>query len=285
MSKIFVFDIEVAFYPEVIAMCRKFGLDEKRLSWKIDANLRYVTHISIGNLGERAVKDLSLLDYPGSLVGDANEKALLEDFVKLFNEADETVAHYGSKFDIKFLNTRLAKYGLPSLKPTKLRDTWRMMKDKFLLLNNRLDTAIKFFGCPYGKPHLEWKIWERVSNGDRAAHKILRHRCRFDVKSLRWIYENKLRVHDRAKMNRALSYDTPATDDAVIREQLKAAHCPTCEKVGTMVRRGYLRGKVSTQVQLSCRNHACQDWLIGTLVRIAGSKKNEQPKFKLGVIR
>lgn len=285
MSKVLVYDIEVAFYPEVIAMCRKYGLDEKKLNWKIDGSLRYVSHISAGYVGEREIRDFSLLDYEGSLVGDTNEKAMLEDFLKLVNEADETVAHYGSKFDVRFLNTRIAKYGLPSMKPVKLRDTWRMLKDKFLLLNNRLDTAIKFFKCPYGKPHLPWEIWERVSNGDKAAHKILRHRCRFDVKSLRWIYENKLQAYDRAKFNRALIYDTPLTDDAMIKQQLKDAHCPTCEEKGTLVRRGYLRSKSRTELQLSCRRQACWDWAIATLTRVKGQKATDIPKFKIGAIR
>lgn len=278
-SRVMVYDIEVAFYPEVIEMCRQFGLDERKLSWKIDANLRYVSHISVGFVGETKTKEFSLMDYKGSLRGDANERALLTDFMKVFNTADETVAHYGSKFDVKFLNSRLAKYGLPSLKPSKLRDTWRIMKDKFLLLNNRLDTAIKFFGCPYQKPDLPWTIWERVSNGDVRAHKILRNRNKFDVMSLRWIYENKLQVHDRAKGNRALVYATPLTDDGAIAEQLKKAHCTTCENVGTLIRRGYYRSKSKTAIQLSCRS--CFDWAVGSLV-----ESNETPnKFILGVIR
>ena len=264
------FDIEVAFQPEVTRAAMQYGMDEKKFSWHIDAAMRYVTHISY-KIDNQKVVDLSLLDYKGSLVGDANEKELLKDFSRVYNTCNESVAHYGSKFDIKFLNTRVTGAGLPPLKPIKMRDTWRILKDKFALPNNRLDTAIKFFKCPYGKPSLEWDIWRKVSLGDKRAHEILRHRCRYDVLSLDWIYTNKLRAYDNGAVNKALAYELGLVDDQAIAGQLAGAVCTSCESVGSYKREGYSYG-AKTAVQLSCKK--CFKWSSaplksnGTLGRI-----------------
>lgn len=262
-----VFDIEVAFFPDVTRAAEAYGVDEKKFSWHIDAAMRYVTHISY-KIDNQKVVDLSLLDGKGSLVGNANERQLLEAFSKAYNQCDESVAHYGSKFDIRFLNSRIAQAGLPPLKTIKLRDTWRILKDKFALPNNRLDTAIKFFSCPYGKPSLEWKIWRKVSLGDRKAHEVLRHRCRYDVLSLAWIYHKKLRVYDSGSVNRALAYDKQTIDDKKIAEQLKVQRCPSCAERGKMKREGYRYTSSNTSAQLSCK--ACFKW-VSAPIRKDGS--------------
>ena len=146
MSRTLVYDIEVAFYPDITEMAMKRGVDEKQFSTTrfgsvIDANMRYVTHISY-KIDNEPVVDLSLLDGKGSLRGDANELGLLLKFIKVYNSCDEAAAHYGSRFDLKFLNSRISLYGLAPLKPIKMIDTWRILKDKFLLINNRLEIRI-----------------------------------------------------------------------------------------------------------------------------------------------
>jgi len=268
MSKTIVFDIEVAFYPEITEMAMKRGVDEKQFSngkfgTIIDANMRYVTHISY-KINNSKVVDLSLLDGKGTLRGDANEKQLLEKFIDAYNKCDEAVAHYGSKFDIKFLNSRISTYNLPPLKPIKMIDTWRILKDKFLLITNKLDSAIRFFNCPYGKPSLEWYVWRQVSLGVEKYHKILRHRCRYDVLSLAWIYYNKLRPHATGTVNQSLAHEKMYVDDAGISSQLLSAHCPKCGKKGQLRRdKGYRYTATTISARLFCR--ACFGWSRGKI--------------------
>lgn len=271
-TKVIVFDLEVCFFPEITRMAQERGVDEKKFSWNIEAGMRYVSHISY-KIGDSKVVDMSLLDYTGSLVGDANEKSMLADFARVYNTCDESVAHYGSKFDIRFLNSRMAKAGLPPLKPIKLRDTWRILKDKFLLVSNRLDTAIQFFKCPFGKPSLQWDIWRRCSLGNKAAHKILRHRCRYDTLSLAWIYENKLKGYDTGRVNRALAYDKHVVDDKAIALALASTHCTACEAAGSYKREGYSYGKSVTKLQLSCKE--CFSWSSAPI----------RPDGSMGVVR
>lgn len=262
MPKTIVFDIEVAFYPEITKIAIERGIDEKQFGYNqfgsnIDANMRYVCHISY-KIDSHKVVDLSLLDGKGSLKGDANERELLVKFAEAYNKCDVSVAHYGNKFDIRFLNSRMSRYNLPPLKPIKLIDTWRILKSNFILNTNKLDSAIKFFNCPYGKPSLDWTIWRRVSLGDKKAHEILRHRCRYDVLSLAWLYNNKLRVFAKGTVNKSLAHDKAYVDDSKIKAQLDDAFCPSCGSHGTLKREGYAYTQTATKVQLSCKS--CFKW-------------------------
>lgn len=262
--KTMYYDIEVAFQPEITEMAIRLGFDEKKLSYEIDANMRYISHISYA-IDNGPVVDLSLLDYKGSIRGGVNEKQLLIDFSKAYNSCTHSVAHYGRKFDIRFINSRLAHYSLPPLKPIKLSDTWRLLKDNFILQSNRLDTAIKFFNCPYGKPSLQWNVWRGVSLGNLKDHKILRHRCRYDVKSLRWIYINHLRGFDKGLPNKSIEVRGIQIDEADVKQRLKDASCPRCKAKGSLKREGYAFTKTATKQQLSCTK--CFGWPTAPIKR------------------
>jgi hypothetical protein len=261
-TKTIIFDIEVAFYPEITEMAIKRGVDEKQFSTNqfgtnIDANMRYVSHVSY-KINSAPVVNLSLLDGKKSLRGDGNEKQLLQKFVKAYNSCDESVAHYGDKFDIRFLNSRLATHNLPRLKPIKLIDTWKLLKKNFILNTNKLDSAIKFFNCPYGKPSLDWSIWRKVSLGEKKAHEILRNRCKYDVLSLAWLYHNKLSVYATTTVNKSLAHDKVTVEDLYIKKQLSQAVCPNCGKTGELKREGYSYTKTAIKLQLSCKH--CHKW-------------------------
>lgn len=281
-----VYDIEVAFLPEITELAIERGLDEKKFSAgrfgpTIDANSHYVCHISY-KIDNHKVVDLSLLDGKGSLRGDVNEKQLLKAFAKAHDYCQESVAHYGAKFDLPFLNARYQRQGLPRLKPIKLQDTWRILKSNFLLVNNRLDSAIKFFGCPYGKPSLIWNVWREVSLGVRKAHTVLRHRCRYDVLSLAWLWKNVFsKFANRA--NQALKYDRPNLDKVKIAHQVAKARCPKCEAKGYMKQEGWRDSSVESCKQLSCRK--CFLWSHAPLVMGTKKKKGTAQLFILGRIR
>ncbi len=272
MNKTMVFDIEVAFFPEITKMAIARGVDEKRFSWNINANMHYITHISY-KINTEKVVDLSVMDFisrylfdpyvlPNDLV--ACERALLDQFVTAYNSCDEVVAHYGKKFDIRFINTRLAKYGMAPLKPLVLIDTWRILKDNFLLVNNRLDSAIKFFNCPYDKPNLPWDVWRKVSLGNVRAHKVLKNRCRYDVLSLAWLYYNKLKLYAKVgRVNRALVFEKRVVDNIGISITLSKSRCPHCAHRGDFTRRGYKYNKTSITVQFQCRK--CGGWSTAPL--------------------
>jgi len=204
--KVLVFDLEVAPDTDIVKACDKIGLDERTLSWGINAAFNHVTCISSMWLGHpNSIEVISLKDHKAAFKANPSDDIpLLKDFSKRFRQADFTVAHYGEKFDIPFLNTRIEKAGLPQLTPAKLRDTWRILRAKFKLPNNRLDTALRFFGSPTQKPALDWKVWHRVSLGDVTAFGPMIARNKADTVSLEWLYREKLRKYDNQAPNFAL---------------------------------------------------------------------------------
>jgi len=268
MSTLF-FDIEVAFYPEVTRLAIEKGVDERKFTpskfgSKIEASLRYISHISFKENHGKVI-DLSVLDGKGSVSGDANEKQMILSFISAWNNADEVVAFYGEGFDRKFLNSRIERYKLPMLKPIRLVDPWKILKNNFLLADNKLDTAIKFFKCPYEKPSLPWTVWQKVSLGVVKFIKILRHRCKYDVLSMAWLWYNHLQKYAPDRVNRALAYEYLYIDDDAVAEQLDELLCPRCTLKGKFWRRGYKYNKTTTLMALQCQQIKCREWMHATI--------------------
>ena len=75
-----------------------------------------------------------------------DEKRLLKEFFERYAEADLIVGHNVKKFDMKFLRTRAAFYGLDPVENTPQEDTLVIIKKYFALESNKLDYACKYFG-------------------------------------------------------------------------------------------------------------------------------------------
>jgi len=264
MSTLF-FDIEVAFYPEVTRLALEKGVDERKFTpgkfgSKIEASLRYVSHISFKRDHGKVINL-----FVGDRRGAVNEKQILQTFSKVWNDSDEVVAFYGEGFDRKFLNSRIEKYKLPMLKPVRLVDPWKILVKNFLLADNKLDTAIKFFKCPYEKPALPWSVWQKVSLGVERAIETLRHRCKYDVLSMAWLWYNHLQKYAPDRVNRALAYEYLYIDDEAVSGQLGELLCPRCSLKGKFWRRGYKYNKTTTLMALQCQQIKCREWMHATI--------------------
>lgn len=244
--KVLSFDVEITVHKELLDVLHSFGLDERRVMNTMNAMVSHVTVFSYQWVGEKKVHTISQLDYPKSLKKDpSSDKLILKDIMKVFDEADMCLAHYGTYFDIPFLNTRIEKHKLGRLKPIRLRDTWRIARNNFKLPNNRLDTLIKAFDCPYKKPPLDWEQWRKAAYGDKKAFKLKIDRCESDAKSMTWLYENVLRKYDNQGLNHNLY-----TDKKV------CAHCGSKNVVNDR----YLPGSKTSMVLLfrckACRGYS-----------------------------
>lgn len=121
------------------------------------------------------------------------DRFLLETFLTVIDEADGLVAHYGDRFDRRFLNTRLVINGLPAIdRHIVQEDTWRLLKDNFKLCSNRLKNAGKAFGLKQQKEDSGgWNTWlNAVTAGPHAsaAQKRLIHYCKQDVLATEALY-------------------------------------------------------------------------------------------------
>lgn len=155
--------------------------------------------------GELIKRSISLKD-----LHDGNfDKNLVAQFIKDCEQFDRLVWHYGTdfKFDLPFLRTRAVRWGLdfPEHKFMYVSDTHSILKKKFKLHSNRLETACDFFGIPAKEHKLNPEIWLKMITGNKKLMKgaleyILTHNVE-DVLSLEALYKRISRYVPLSKVS------------------------------------------------------------------------------------
>lgn len=140
-------------------------------------------------LGDKQAKCISLNDYPGKHVHD--DKNLLTAALEIMQKADLLVAHYGDKFDRKFIEARLLRNRLPPLPITRQVDTCLISRFRLKLSSNRLGNLAEFLQVKTGKMNKrggwpDW--WMGALRGDRQSIKEMQAYCAQDVQCLEECY-------------------------------------------------------------------------------------------------
>lgn len=145
----------------------------------------YVLMVGVKRLGEKT-RIYTLLSHPGKSKYDDTKilKAVHADL----EWADVVVTQNGDAFDIKKLNTRFLKAGLPPPSPFKSVDTKKTSKKHFSFVNNKLDNLGEELGFG-GKLHNEgFVLWEKVMELDPRATKKMADYCKRDVELTEKVY-------------------------------------------------------------------------------------------------
>lgn len=117
-----------------------------------------------------------------------DDKQLLKDFSQVINEADVAIAHNGDRYDIKFINSRLAYHDLPPLKDITTLDTLKLSRKVFFNNSHKLDYLGQYL---VGDRKLEtggFSLWKKVMDGDKKALTRMLRYCKQDVKLLEEVY-------------------------------------------------------------------------------------------------
>lgn len=122
----------------------------------------------------------------------------------LLSEADIVVAHNGDKFDIKKVNTRLLKHGLPEPTPFKSIDTLKIAKSRFAISSNRLDFIGDYLGVGRKVKHEGFMLWRKVLNGDEQAQEDMLNYNVGDITLLEQVY---LKIRGWDKRNPSINLD------------------------------------------------------------------------------
>jgi uncharacterized protein YprB with RNaseH-like and TPR domain len=87
---------------------------------------------------------------------------LIQELKKLINDSDIQVAHFGSKFDINFLQTRLIYHGLhiANSKWKTFFDTCITARKHYKFSRNSLAVIAKALGGENEKTHLPLSVWQ-----------------------------------------------------------------------------------------------------------------------------
>jgi len=154
-----------------------------------------------------------------------NDRAMLEEFLKVAAGADELVAHNGDNFDLPWVKARCVHHGLRTFPDYKTVDTLQWARRRFLFNSNRLDYLGEFLGVG-GKIKAEFGLWKAVvlKRDEDALQRMVRY-CKRDVAMLEKVY---------AKLAPHVSHKTHA---GVLAGKDKWS-CPACASLEVFVQRG-----------------------------------------------
>ena len=119
------------------------------------------------------------------------DKEVISKFLEVLEEADYLVAHYGLKFDVKFLAARCFINGLKPFPKVQTVDTCVLAKRHFKLNSNKLDHIAKLLGLE-GKMPMNWSFWKGCTEGDRDSIETMAAYNKQDVVLLEQVFEKML---------------------------------------------------------------------------------------------
>jgi len=127
-----------------------------------------------------------------------DDKKLLQEFIKVANEADELVGHNGDKFDLAWIRTRCLLHRIEMFPQYNTIDTLKIARSKFRFNSNRLDYIGKFLGLGQ-KIHTDFNLWKDIMlNNDKEALDKMIDYCIQDVVLLEKVHK-ELNNHIPAK--------------------------------------------------------------------------------------
>ncbi len=222
---------------------RSFDIPKiKRLFWDIETSYNVVSSWRVGYKidisHDNIIKERAIICICYKWEGEdevhylrwkkGDDKQLLNDFVDILYQADESIGHNSDRFDLKWLRTRCAFHGIPMVPDYKTIDTLKLAKLGFNFNSNRLDYLGKFFGFGGKTETGGFRLWQEiVENNNEEAMKMMIQYCKDDVILLEKVY-NKIEGYSKSK-----------THIGVLEGKDKCS-CPKCgnekpQKAGTRI--------------------------------------------------
>lgn len=150
----------------------------------LDANYGIMLAYWIKTLGEEEYYGGHIS--PEDILRDNPDRNLLKKCIKDFKQFDLLYTYYGTKFDIPFIRTRalINKLGFPFFGSVKHKDVYYIIKNKFKLNRNGLETACRDLLGITRKSHFNGDVWRKALQGDLMSLSYISEHCKDDVRDL-----------------------------------------------------------------------------------------------------
>lgn len=128
------------------------------------------------------------------------EKKLLQDFLRVYMQADMIVTYNGKRFDVPYLNAKYLEYNLGILPNLAHVDHYWTVKNNLGISRKSLQNASYYLSLSNEKTPVEGRVWVDAMMGDRKALKYIVDHCRADVDLLEELHEKicgLVRMHPR----------------------------------------------------------------------------------------
>ncbi len=139
-------------------------------------------------LEDKKVHVLALPDFKAFKKNKTDDRELVHELWKLFNDADILIAHHGDPFDIKKSNARFLQHGLKPPKPYLSIDTRKLARKYFKFDSNKLNELGKYLNLGRKIKHTGFDLWKDCMKGDLKAWKMMKKYNKQDVVLLEKIY-------------------------------------------------------------------------------------------------
>jgi predicted RNA-binding Zn-ribbon protein involved in translation (DUF1610 family) len=148
----------------------------------------YMLSFAVKWVGSKKVETHGLIDYPGYKKDMENDKLLVEDLWKVFDQADVLIGHNGDAFDIRKANSRFLTHGLVPPSPYKTVDTLKIARRAFKFDSNKLDDLGRYLGLGRKLPHTGFNLWRGCMTGDKKSWDLMLRYNGHDVELLEDVY-------------------------------------------------------------------------------------------------
>ena len=148
----------------------------------------YIMSIAYKWLGDKTTHVVKLNDFAGYKKNKTDDKRLMLEINKLFEEADVVVAHNGMAFDVKKINARFIYHGMKPPSPYKIVDTKLVAKKHFKFDSNSLNDLSKFFKLGEKVETGGFDLWLSCMGGDDKSWAKMAKYNKQDVVLLEKLY-------------------------------------------------------------------------------------------------
>lgn len=197
-----------------------------------------------------------------SLTWDKNkdDKAMLIEFMKHCNEADELIGHNGDRYDLPWIRTRCIYHGIPVFPYYQTIDTLKLSRRNFKFNSNKLDYISKFLGESGKQKTGGFELWKDITiNNTKASMDKMVKYCMNDVVILQTVY-NKLSMYVENKSHVGIHMGNSRLS------------CPHCASENTK-----LHKTRTTAAGVIRRGMECEDctrmFTVGNTMYLAANKK------------
>lgn len=166
-----------------------FSLYPRSIHYGCILQERFIVSAAWKFAGEKRVHSVSILDDPDRFAKNpADDRHVCKTIRNVLCSADAAVAHYGNKFDWKFLNARLLVNKIKPVSTITKIDTHKMIKELALFNCNRLDYLGDVLGVG-NKIETKQKLWLDILKGKVGAVKEMVRYNKGDIELLERVYE------------------------------------------------------------------------------------------------
>jgi uncharacterized protein YprB with RNaseH-like and TPR domain len=138
--------------------------------------------------GAAKPKVISITDYESWDTDRTDDSGVIADFADVYRQAEIVVTYFGKRFDLPYINAKMAEYGQEFLPNTPHLDLFFTVKSNLALSRKSLQNVGYHLGLSAEKTPVEGRIWKKAATGDPKSVKYIVDHCKADVLLLEEAY-------------------------------------------------------------------------------------------------